>query len=261
MKSAGETSFELVPIDGERHWHAWPGPRAVRRDDSGPTGAGGVDEHLAASVGLEERRRGRLRVEALGAPRDRPRRGRRVLHRHLRVDRHEDVHALGSARLHCAGEARLRRALGARGERRRPPSRTPVAVGGSRSRTRWVARSRRSARANVGWYSIARWLANHSSVRRSLHNAYETVRFDASAHSGTVATHSGVYFGNVLLHERGLAPSHPDDRQRPVAQLGKDPVAHVVEVVDQIALRRSGTVEQRLVEVGQIDPVPRLVAA
>ena len=43
--------------------------------------------------------------------------------------------------------------------------------GGSRSSTRWVGRSQRSARIRLGWYSTARWLANHSSVRRSLQSA------------------------------------------------------------------------------------------
>ena len=87
------------------------------------------------------------------------------------------------------------------------------------------------------------------------------MRFDASAHNGTVATQSGVYFGHVLLHERRLAAGHPDHRQRPVAQLGEDPVVHAVEVVDEVTLGRAGAIEQRLVEVGQLDPVARLVAA
>ena len=59
-------------------------------------------------------------------------------------------------------------------------------------------RSGRSARTRVGWYSTARWLANHSSVRRSLHSAYDTSRFDVSAQSCTVRTHDGVYFGTFF---------------------------------------------------------------
>ncbi len=70
--------------------------------------------------------------------------------------------------------------------------------GGSRSSTRWVMRSGRSARTRVGWYSTARWLANHSSVRRSLHSAYDTSRFEVSAQSRTVQTHGGVYFGTFF---------------------------------------------------------------
>ena len=86
-------------------------------------------------------------------------------------DRHEDVHALRAAALHRTGEAdvgqRPAHEMGGRDRRRR----TPSPSGGSRSRTRCVGRSRCAASANVGWYSTARWLANHSNVRRSLHSA------------------------------------------------------------------------------------------
>lgn len=61
-----------------------------------------------------------------------------------------------------------------------------------------MTRSQRPARINVGWYSTARWFANHSSVRRSSHSAYETSRLDASAQTVTVFTHSGVYFGTFF---------------------------------------------------------------
>ena len=72
------------------------------------------------------------------------------------------------------------------------------ASGGSRSSTRWVTRSGRAASTRVGWYSTARWLANQTSVRRSLHSAYETFRFDVSAQNSTVCTHDGVYFGTFF---------------------------------------------------------------
>ena len=45
---------------------------------------------------------------------------------------------------------------------------------------------------------MARWFANHSSVRRSLHSAYDTSRFDASAQNFTVLIHDGVYFGTFF---------------------------------------------------------------
>ncbi len=61
-----------------------------------------------------------------------------------------------------------------------------------------MTRSHRSARISVGWYSTARWFANHSSVRRSSHNAYDTSRFDASAQTEVVFTQSGVYFGTFF---------------------------------------------------------------
>lgn len=43
--------------------------------------------------------------------------------------------------------------------------------GGSMSSTRYVGRSGCPARNKLGWYSTARWFANHSSVRRSLQSA------------------------------------------------------------------------------------------
>ncbi len=66
------------------------------------------------------------------------------------------------------------------------------------SMTRCVGRSGASARNSGGWYSTARWLANHSSVRRSSHSAYDTSRRDVSAHMLTLRTHSGVYFGRFF---------------------------------------------------------------
>ena len=59
-------------------------------------------------------------------------------------------------------------------------------------------RSGGSTLTRVGWYSIARWLANHSRVRRSLHKAYATSRLEVSAHIFTVGTHSGVYLGTFF---------------------------------------------------------------
>src|SRR3546814_4568214 len=50
---------------------------------------------------------------------------------------------------------------------------------------------------------------------------------------------------DVLLHERLLPAVHPDHRQRPVLEPGQDAVAHGVEVVDEVSLRRPGAVEER----------------
>ena len=44
---------------------------------------------------------------------------------------------------------------------------------------------------------------------------------------------------HVLLHERRLPSRHPDHREGAIAQLRNDPVAHGVEVVDQVALGRA----------------------
>ena len=71
----------------------------------------------------------------------------------------------------------------------------------------------------------------------------------------------GRVLGHVLLHERLLAAMDADDRQRPILQLGQDPVAHRVQVVNEIALRCTCILEQRLVEVRQGHAVPRLAVA
>jgi hypothetical protein len=58
-----------------------------------------------------------------------------------------------------------------------------------------------------------------------------------------------------------LAAEHPDHRQRPVAQYRNNAVGDGVQVVDGIPLDRPGPLEQRLVQVGQRDAVPDLIAA
>ena len=45
------------------------------------------------------------------------------------------------------------------------------------------------------------------------------------------------------------------------AKLGKDPVAHDVQVVHQITFRDAGPIEEGLVEVGELDPVTGFVTA
>src|SRR4029079_10876598 len=72
------------------------------------------------------------------------------------------------------------------------------ALGGSRSSTRWVACLSDGECPRVGWYSTARWLPNHSRERRSLHSAYDTVRLDASVHTGAVSNQSGAYLGTFF---------------------------------------------------------------
>ena len=73
-----------------------------------------------------------------------------------------------------------------------PPS------GGSISRITCVGRSFWPARTSVGWYSTARWLANHSRVRQSSHSAYRTSRCDDSAHSVTKRIHGGAASGRFF---------------------------------------------------------------
>ena len=257
VKSPGETSSRSSHDDRERHGHAGSDPRAVGRDHGGAADPRRVDEHLAAAVLLHERGRGDARDRAARpAPRWRgspppspPSRRRR---RSARTRAHP-WRRWSSPR----PRGRRRRAPGARGGRPARPSRTRRRSGGSRSSTRWVTWSGRSARTSVGWYSTARWLANHSSVRRSLHSAYDTSRFDVSAHSGTVRTQSGVYFGTFFCMNASWPRWTRITDSGRSSQHGDDPVAHAVEVVDQVALRRVGPVEQRLVEVGQRHPVAR----
>ena len=55
----------------------------------------------------------------------------------------------------------------------------------------------------MGWYSTARWLANHSSVRRSLHRAYRISRCEAYAQTWVVRTQSGVYLGRFFCMNGG----------------------------------------------------------
>ena len=129
VKSAGVTASRSSQLDRERHGHAGPDARAVRGDNRRAADARRVDEHLAAAVLLHERGRRDLRIELLGAHRDRARRGGDVFDRRAGVDRDEHVHALGAARLDRALAGRRRRAPGGRGGRREPPSRSVVAVG------------------------------------------------------------------------------------------------------------------------------------
>jgi len=67
--------------------------------------------------------------------------------------------------------------------------------------------------------------------------------------------------GEVLLHERRLTAQHPDHGQRPVRQSRDNSCTDGVEVLDKIPLGRVGALEQRLIEIGQLDPVTYLVLA
>ena len=60
---------------------------------------------------------------------------------------------------------------------------------------------------------------------------------------------------HVLLHERRLIAGRPDDGQRSVTQHGQQPIAHTIEVVDELPLGGAGTLVQRLIQVRQLDPI------
>ena len=223
--------------DRERHRRARAACRGLYAATTvAPPTRVGVDEHLALAVVAHERGGGERRVEPLRRGRRSPASRRRSSSiAASRVDRHEDVHALGAARLHRAGEAGARRAPRARARppRRRPRTRAPA--GGSRSSTRWrravecAARQRRVVldRALVGEpQQRPPVVAQRVGARRA-----STSR----PTSATVATQSGVYFGRFFCMNGACPRPHPDHRQRPVAQHREDAVGDRVEVVDEVA--------------------------
>ena len=59
------------------------------------------------------------------------------------------------------------------------------------SSTRYDGRSSWPARLSVTWYSTARWLPSHSSVRQSSHSGYRTSRREDSAHMVNERIHGG----------------------------------------------------------------------
>ena len=219
-----------------------------------PPAAGGVDEHLAAAVLLHERGRREVGVELLGPPGDRPgRRGGVLRRRRRRVDRDEHVHALGPAGLDRAREPGVVEHL-ADEPRRGDRGGEAVALGrvevehevGRRGRAGRPARASGGTRRPAGWRTTA-------ACRRSLHSAYDDVALRCLRPQRHRLDPVRRVLGQVLLHERRLAAGHPDHRQRPVAQHRDDPVVHRVEVVDERPLGHAGPLEQRLVEVRQLD--------
>ena len=140
---------------------------------------------------------------------------------------------------------RRRRAPGARAGPPARPSGTTSPSGGSRSRMRWVIAvgPRRPHQRRV---VLDRPLVGEPQQRA----AVVAERVGHVALGGLRPEPHGLHpvgrvLRDVLLHERLLAPVHPDHRQRPVLELGEDPVAHAVEVVDQVALGGLGPVEER----------------
>jgi hypothetical protein len=52
---------------------------------------------------------------------------------------------------------------------------------------------------------------------------------------------------------------HPDHRQRPSPEHWDDVVADGVQVLEQVAFRGVGAIEQRVIEVGQGHACPRFI--
>ena len=218
----GRHLVQVLPGEGERDRRTGADPRAVCRDDRGTANSRGVEEHLAAAVRSHESRRRQRRIEALGPHREGARGGRGTSSIGVSVIGMTTcrpfaplVFTAPAMPTSASADATRRAAPVAR--LKGPPS------GGSMSSTMWVGRSQRSLRTSVGWYSTARWFANHSRVRRSSQSAYVTSRLEASAHSETGAARGRV-LRQVLLHERLLSAQHPDDRQGTLGELGQNPV-------------------------------------
>ena len=118
--------------------------------------------------------------------------------------------------------------------------------------------SRRRGRTGT-WNSTARWLASHSSVRRSSQSTWWISRCEPSDHIGDGAHPVRGALGHVALHERRLPGPHPLHRQRPAGEQRDDPVGDRVEVVDEVALGDLEPVTQRRVQAGQPDAVALLL--
>ena len=255
MKSPGRTCSSSVPGDRERHRDAGPRPRAVRRHHGRATGPGRVDEHLAATLLADE-----LRGRHLGSSRAARAASARVAAATSGISASSrsgtntctplaplvltppDSPASSSA---CRTSSAAATAI-------RNPSRGSTSSGGSRSRIRWVCRSlstRHQRRVVLDRPLVGQPHQGPPVVAdRVVHLALGGVRPDRGG-----ADPVGGVLRQVLLHERLLAEPGADDGQGAVAQLGEHPLVHGVEVADQVALGRTGAVEDRLVEVRERD--------
>ena len=202
------------------------GPAGCRPRRRRAADAGRVDEHLAAAVLLDERRGGDVGVELARRARRSPgwRRRRPRAPRRARSARTTctplaplvfTAPASPTSASACADELG-----GGHGQRR-----SPAPVGRVEVEHEVGRRGRgRRPRTSVGWYSTARWLANHSSVAPVVAQRVGDVALRRLGPHRHRAHEVGRVLGEVLLHERRPGPGGPDHRQRPVAQHGQDPV-------------------------------------
>ena len=135
------------------------------------------------------------------------------------VERHEDVHALGPAGLHRAGQPGVGQRL--RGPAGRPATASANVVGPRAGRGRGPGGSggpsRRRGPASGGTRPPAGWRTTAGCAGRCTARTRPRA-CEASAHTGTVGTQSGVYFGTFFCMNGAWPRPHPDHRQRPVAQ-------------------------------------------
>ena len=197
-------------------------------------------------------------IELRGTGGNGARGGGGILERRLGGNRYEDVQALGAAGLDRAAEAGIgqRLANGASGADRH---REGIGIG-------WVKVEHQVGRPvrPVGPHQ-RRVVLNRALVREP--EQRPTVVAQRVVHvtlgrlgppSDPLHPRRGVR-RQVLLHEGLLAPMHPDDGQGTVFQAGEDPVTDRVEVVDQVPLAGIRSVEERLVEVRELDAVACLI--
>jgi hypothetical protein len=241
-----------VPGHRERDRHAGARSRAVGSHHGRAVRPGRVDEHHAAAIGLDERRRREAGIQPRGPLRQGAGRSRRVVGRHRFLNGHVDMHALGPAGLDRARQTR-------------PGQRFPDQPGRGH-RLPELARSRRiDVEHQVGGpvqvlggaqrdVVLHRALIGEPGQRRLVLTQripHLPVRRFRPHRDGLDPWRRVVR--HVLLHERTLARAHPDHRQRPAAQHGDHTVRDRLQVVHQIALGRVRPVEQRLVQVRQRD--------
>ncbi len=174
------------------------------------------------------------------------------------VDRDEHVEPLGAAGLHRAGKADIGQCLADR-------------LGGAdRHRERigfwWVEVEHevgdpiRPIDAHQGGVILDRTLVGEPQQRPAV--VAQRVRHVPLRRLGPPAHRAhpvGRVLRHVLLHEGFLAAMDADDRQRPVLEHGKDPVADGVEVVHEVTLRRTGAIEKGCVQVRQRDAIAGFV--
>ena len=201
-------------------------------------------------------------IEPLGARGDRPGRGGRVLERRVVVDR-----------------ARTRARPWRRSSSPRPSSPTSA----SAWRTRCATRDRHRERVALGRIEVEHEMghavgtvdrARASGGTRPRAGSRTTAACAgrctarttprASTPPPTAApcgTQSGVYFGTFFCMNASWPRCTRITDSGRSSSTGMIRSRTAVEVVDEVALGRVGAVEQRLVEVGQRHPVPRLALA
>jgi hypothetical protein len=201
---------------------------------------------------------GQLRIEALGARRQRPGGRRDVLERRP-AHRHDDVHALRSAGLHRSGQPGVLQRLpdepGGPDDHREVRALRRVEVEDQAGRLR--VRDAEERDVELDGALVGQPQERAPVVAEHLGDlAVRPLRPDGhGAHPVRRA------LGHVALHERRLSGADPLDRQRTPGQQRHQPVGDGVEVVDEVALGHGEVVTEGLVETGQPYAVPFLLHA